>query len=139
MTTTLSPKSLARTYDVQNRSDGWDAVEDYQRYLDVSAQNPDSGSSALSSKLEMPRGRIRSWDSKPDPARAVEVAEQRDWFGGRDTDEFAALNQLVLRWVDLRHGLPTVFCAGTGRRRRLRHRRAIRAGDRLATRAGRRA
>ncbi len=71
MTTTLSPKSLARTYDVQNRSDGWEAVEDYQRYLEVSAQNPDSGSSALSSKLEMPRGRIRSWEngSKPDPVR----------------------------------------------------------------------
>ncbi|QSG02296.1 hypothetical protein [Natranaeroarchaeum sulfidigenes] len=100
MTTTLSPKSLARTYDVRNRADGWDAVEDYQRYLEVAAQHPDSGSSALSSKLEMPRGRIRSWEngSKPDPARAVEVAEERDWFGGPDTDEFAALNQLVA-WI----------------------------------------
>jgi len=50
MTTVLSPKALARTYDVQNQSDSWEAVEDYQRYLDVAAQNPDSGSSALSSK-----------------------------------------------------------------------------------------
>ncbi|MCL9812578.1 hypothetical protein [Natranaeroarchaeum aerophilus] len=99
-TTGLSPKALARTYDVQNRSDAWEAVEDYQRYLDVAAQNPDSGSSALSSKLEMPRGRIRSWENgaKPDPARAVEVAEHRDWFGGPETDEFAALNQLVA-WI----------------------------------------
>jgi|GEM_PF-3669781 hypothetical protein len=45
----------------------------------------------------MPRGRIRSWENgvKPDPARAVEVAEARDWFGGVDSDEFAALNRLV--------------------------------------------
>ncbi|MCL9812563.1 hypothetical protein [Natranaeroarchaeum aerophilus] len=48
----------------------------------------------------MPRGRIRSWENgaKPDPARAVEVAEQRDWFGSVETDEFAALNQLVA-WI----------------------------------------
>ena len=99
-TKTLSPKSLARTYSVPHRSDSWEAVEDYQRYLEVAAQNPDSGSGALSTKLEMPRGRIRSWDngSKPDPVRAVEVAEERDWFGGPTTDEFAALNQLVA-WI----------------------------------------
>jgi len=96
MTTTLSPKSLDRTYDVQNQSDCWDAVEDYQLYLDVAAQNPDSGSGALSSKLEIPRG--GSARGKPDPARAVELAEERDWFGGPTTDEFAALNQLVA-WI----------------------------------------
>ncbi|MFC7115836.1 hypothetical protein ACFQH2_13995 [Natronoarchaeum sp. GCM10025703] len=100
ITTKLTPKSLARTYNVQNRADPWDAVEDYQEYLDVAARHPDSGSSALASKLEMPRGRIRAWENgaKPDPARAVEVAEQRGWFEGVDSDEFAALNQLVA-WI----------------------------------------
>jgi hypothetical protein len=96
----LTPKSLARTYTVQNRADPWEAIEDYQKYLDVAARNPNSGSSALSSKLEMPRGRIRSWENgaKPDPARAVEVAEARDWFGSVDSNEFAALNRLVA-WI----------------------------------------
>ncbi|MFC7114290.1 hypothetical protein ACFQH2_03995 [Natronoarchaeum sp. GCM10025703] len=48
----------------------------------------------------MPRGRIRAWQNgaKPDPARAVEVAEQRGWFEGVDSEEFAALNQLVA-WI----------------------------------------
>ena len=96
----LSPKALARTYSSPTHADPWEAVEDYQQYLDVAARNPDSGSAALASKLEMPRGRIRSWQdgSKPDPARAVEVAEECGWFRDANSDEFGALNQLVA-WI----------------------------------------
>ena len=97
----LSPKALARTYSSPTHADPWEAVEDYQEYLEVSARNPQSGSSALSSKMEMPRGRIRSWmnGSKPDPARAVAVAEERDWFtDDPHSQTFRGLNRLVA-WI----------------------------------------
>ena len=48
----------------------------------------------------MPRGRIRAWEngSKPDPARAVEVAERRDWFADLDSPTGLALVELVA-WI----------------------------------------
>lgn len=36
--------------------------------------------------------------AKPDPARAVEVADERGWFDGVESDQFGALNRLVA-WI----------------------------------------
>ena len=136
-TRTLAPEALARTDDVPNRVDAWEAVEDYQRYLDVAAQNPDSGSGALSSKLELPRGRIRSWEARSRPRRRARRRTRLvRWPHDRRVLGAEPARRVDLqRRVDQRTGSLAVFRAGPGRRRRASDRRAGPAGARLATRA----
>jgi len=95
-------KRLARTYQTPSYADPWDAVEDYQRTLEYAADHPNKGSQALSTALELPRGRIRTWvddGGRPDVVRGVQIAEGNGWLtGDYDAQEFRALNQLVA-WV----------------------------------------
>nr|WP_241175319.1 hypothetical protein [Natronolimnobius sp. AArcel1] len=63
------------------------------------SEHPNKGSYAVSSALEIPRGRIRPWidsESKPDAVRALETAANYGWLEATYGDrEFVALNTLV--------------------------------------------
>lgn len=94
----VSERALARTYDGGAYTDPWDAVEDYRRVLEYTSRHPDEGSTAVSSALELPRGRIRPWmdGSAPDSVRGIETAREYGWIDATYGDpEFTALNSLV--------------------------------------------
>ena len=94
-------RALANTYKGGRQVKPWDRVEDYRRYLDYTADYPNKGSGAVASALELPRGRVRAWmnGSKPDPVRAIEIAEENDWFDLTwDSEVFAGLN-ILIAWV----------------------------------------
>lgn len=78
-----TPTALARTYHHRSYDDPWDAVLDYWRVMDTAQENPEKGSAALATMLELPRSRIRPWleqDTAPAPATAVITAYDRGWF-----------------------------------------------------------
>jgi hypothetical protein len=93
-------KKLARTYN--DAHDGWERVQEYQRVLEYTAENPNKGSSAVAKALDLPRGRIRSWvdgGSRPDPVRGIQAAEGNGWLNlGWNDRQLAALNVLVA-WI----------------------------------------
>lgn len=94
-------RELAATYAGGHYDDPWTAVEAYREYLDYRAENPEEGSTAVARELEQPRSRIRVWmdGSKPDPVRAIEIADRHDWLDWDwDTDTTQALNCLVA-WI----------------------------------------
>ena len=75
--------SLARTYNTPSYDDPYDAVQDYRRVQQVAAKHPNKGSTALSSVVELPRSRIRTWvdnDGMPDAARGVMDARRQGWI-----------------------------------------------------------
>jgi hypothetical protein len=99
---TAIAKALAKTYEGGYHDDPWELVEQHRRVMEYTAEHPQKGSSAVANALNVPRSRIRPWmesDSKPDPVRAVEIAEANDWldfsFG---EPSFNALNVLVA-WI----------------------------------------
>jgi hypothetical protein len=95
-------QSLANTYQPTGAESGWSRVAEYNRVLAYCAEHPQKGSSAVASALELPRGRIRPWvdgDSKPDPVRAIHVADERAWLApGWEHAPKRALNVLVA-WI----------------------------------------
>lgn len=84
-----SAKELARTYNTPAYDDPWQSVEDYQRVLEYTAENPSLGSSAVSSRLDLPRGRIRPWmnGSCPDVVHAIQTAEAKNWTSETETQD----------------------------------------------------
>lgn len=97
--TPVDERALARTYNGGAYEDPWTAVLDYQTVMQYASEHPNKGSSAISSALEIPRGRIRPWldnGSKPDPARGIEIARDHGWLEATYGDpKFKALNTLV--------------------------------------------
>ncbi|AFZ71420.1 hypothetical protein [Natronobacterium gregoryi] len=94
----VSERALARTYHSHSYADAYDAVEDYRRVTRYASEQPQEGSSAVSSALELPRGRIRPWlnGSKPNPVHAIETARNYGWLNCTyDDPEFDPLNTLV--------------------------------------------
>ncbi|WP_137289044.1 hypothetical protein [Natronorubrum halophilum] len=95
----IDERDLARTYDGGAYSDPWAAVLDYQAVVRYASQHPNKGSSAISSALEIPRGRVRGWtddNRKPDAVRGIETAREHDWLDATYLDpKFTALNTLV--------------------------------------------
>lgn len=74
--------ALARTYNHPSYEDPYEAVQDYNRVVAAAAEHPNKGSTALSSLVELPRGRIRAWvddDGMPDAARGVMLARRHGW------------------------------------------------------------
>ena len=67
-------KSVARTY--RGEYDGWERVQEYNRYLEYQGEHPNKGSTAIASALELPRSRVRPWTngSIPDPVRGIQTA-----------------------------------------------------------------
>ncbi|MCH7659163.1 MAG: hypothetical protein IH933_00800 [Euryarchaeota archaeon] len=104
----VSPKDLARTYHSRAYADSWELVEDYWRVMDYAARNTALGSSALASRLDLPRSRIRPWvrqpdadrkPARPDPVRAIQAAEGHGWIPARyESESFPALSRTVA-WI----------------------------------------
>lgn len=101
MTVLVTPPDLARTYNSQSYEDTWQAVEDYQQVLEYTGRHPNKGSSAVASALNLPRGRVHPWmnGSRPDPVRAIQIAEEHGWLPlATDDDVFDPFNRLVA-WI----------------------------------------
>ncbi|WP_141212700.1 hypothetical protein [Halorubrum sp. Ea8] len=89
--------ALARTYNHPSYEDPYEAVRDYNRVVEATANNPNKGSTALSTIVELPRGRIRAWvdeDGMPDAARGVMLAQRHGWVDP-DGDMSVALAALA--------------------------------------------
>lgn len=95
-------RRFARTYGGPESRDGWTRVQEYRRVRAFVSRNPELGSSAVASALELPRSRIRAWvdrDGRPDPVRGLAVATGHGWLERDfDTPTARALNVLVA-WV----------------------------------------
>ncbi|MFC7134319.1 MULTISPECIES: hypothetical protein [Salinibaculum] len=95
-------KHLAATYAGGRYDDPWGRVQEYQRVLEYTAEHPNKGSAAVASALDLPRSRIRPWmesDSRPDPVRAIQTAEDYGWLDLSWNDEqFEGFNILVA-WI----------------------------------------
>ncbi|WP_276255598.1 hypothetical protein [Halomontanus rarus] len=95
----IDERDLARTYNTPAYEDPYAAVMDYEAVMRYASEHPNKGSSAISSALDIPRGRIRPWlesGSKPDAANAIDVARDLGWLDVEYLDqEFVALNTLV--------------------------------------------
>ena len=92
-----SVEAIAETYNTPGYADPMDAVADYRRYQREWASS-ELGSAAISTRMELPRGRVRSWEdgSKPDVVNGIETAREKQWLEQPvDSDSFAALNRLV--------------------------------------------
>lgn len=127
MTNLVSLKDLARTYTTKSYPDPWQAVEDYQRVLEYTAENPQKGSSAVSSALELPRGRVHPWmnGSRPAPVRAVQVAESQDWLPLTTEEDDAVWFTELVTWIFSRGSIteadysPSFVCSSEGEQSRL--------------------
>jgi len=95
---------LARTYNHRSK-DPWDAV---QLYREATKKPHDWGSQRVASAINsdqsnefegISRSEVRAWvddDSKPDAARAVDVARDFGWLAEEWNDTTRALAQLVI-------------------------------------------
>mgnify|MGYP000185735896 CR=1 FL=1 len=100
----IDPKALARTYNHPSK-DPWEAV---QLYREAMAYSDDWGAQRVASAINsdqandfegISRGEVRAWvggDSKPDAARAVDLARDFGWDAEEWTDTVRALAKLVI-------------------------------------------
>jgi hypothetical protein len=95
--TAAAKRALVRTYDPPAYADPWDCVEDFECVQQAAAKPPNKGSAALSSVVELPRGRIRSWldGSRPDCYRGLQTALSNGWILDEWTPVGRALNCLA--------------------------------------------
>jgi len=100
----IAPKALAQTYNHPSK-DPWTAVELYRE----ATKKPDNwGAQRVASAINSDQGNeferiarseVRAWvddDSKPDAARAVDVARELGWDADEWTDTVRALAKLVI-------------------------------------------
>lgn len=76
-------RELARIYNTPGYADPWECIRDYQRVQRYCADHPQQKSQAVSSALNLPRERIRTWvdsDGKPDAYRGLQTALDNDWI-----------------------------------------------------------
>lgn len=98
MTTLVTPRRLAETYSYY--PDPWAVIEEYYEVLDYHARTK-AGRERIATRFEVPASRVRGWiddenPSKPDPLRAVEVAEANGWVPlSEASDAFPAINRFV--------------------------------------------
>ncbi len=89
--------AIAATYNTPGYADPMDAVADFEQYRREWGSS-ELGSSAVATRMELPRGRIRSWQdgAKPDVVRGIETAREHGWLEcAVDSETFRALNRLV--------------------------------------------
>ncbi len=96
--------ALARTYDHPSK----DPVAAVELYREATTKPENWGSQRVASAINsdqsnefegISRAEVRAWvdgDSKPDAARAVDVARDRGWLADEWTDTVRALAQLVI-------------------------------------------
>lgn len=84
-------QSIARTYPERVYEDPWDRVLEYRRVRSYSADRPNMGSSAISTALDLPRGRIRPWlnGGAPESVKAIQTAIDHNWLDPEPDSEMA--------------------------------------------------
>jgi hypothetical protein len=95
--TAAAKRALVRTYNTPAYADPWDCVEDFELVQQAAAKHPNKGSAALSSVVELPRGRIRPWmdGARPDCYRGLQTALSNGWLIEEWTRRGRALNCLA--------------------------------------------
>lgn len=92
-------RAFVNTYEAQQYVDPWEAIKQYETVLDAKGKHPEKGSAAISSIVDLPRERIRSWvdsDGMPDQYRGLQRLIERDWLPKAWDDEtMVGLNGLV--------------------------------------------
>ncbi|SDM47038.1 hypothetical protein SAMN04487949_1772 [Halogranum gelatinilyticum] len=94
-------QDLARTYKTPGYADPYDCVEDYRRVMRYASKHPNKGSQAVSTRVDLPRSRIRPWmdGAKPDAVRGIDAAVGREWLPlEADSRMFGPMVELVA-WV----------------------------------------
>ena len=97
MTTYPSTEAVAETYNTPGVKSPIEAIEAYEEYQREWASS-ELGSQAISTRMELPRGRIRTWKEggKPDVVRGIKTARENGWLECPvDGETFGALNRLV--------------------------------------------
>lgn len=95
-------RSFVRTYKSSVYDDIWNLVEDYELVQGYAAQYPKKGSSAVSSALDLPRERIRSWvdgEGRPDCYRGLQTALSNGWIIDSWDEESAQALNCLAAWV----------------------------------------
>jgi hypothetical protein len=90
-------EAFAGTYNTPSYADPMDAVADFEAYRREWGSS-ELGSQAISTRMEIPRGRIRAWENgaMPDVVRGINTARNQGWLEcDVDGETFAALNRLV--------------------------------------------
>jgi len=95
-------EKFIRTYNSPSYDDPLRAIEEYEQVLKYTAKHPNKGSHAVSSALNLPRGRIRSWvddDGMPDCYRGLQTVLSQGWALEQwNTETEYALNCLAA-WI----------------------------------------
>jgi len=90
-------ESFALTYNTPGSKSPLNAIEAYREY-EREWSTSELGSYAISTRMELPRGRVRTWKEggKPDVVRGIETARENGWLECEtDSETFGALNRLV--------------------------------------------
>ena len=101
---------LANTY--AGEPTGWDRVQQFREVQQYAGTHPQKGSTAISTALELPRGRIRPWldgKSKPEPVKAIETAEDKGWFTLSGADSRLPPLTAILAWIYAGGGIDRQF------------------------------
>ncbi|WP_135823071.1 hypothetical protein [Halostella litorea] len=106
MPSLVSPEEFCRTYrpGTKDDTDAWDLVRQYRKAMTASLElrggdGERAGSQAVSSHLDLPRSRVRTWvdnDGKPDAKRGLDRARKFGWIDVEITSTtFEGLNTFV--------------------------------------------
>lgn len=93
---------LLQTYNPPSYEEPMDAVRDYERVKRYTARHPQQGSYAVSTAVDLPRERIRSWvdgDGMPDCYRGLQTAYENGWIIEDWRDEKAKALNCLAAWV----------------------------------------
>lgn len=95
-------RALARTYGGRDGRDGWRRVAEYWHVIEYASANPEAGATAVSRATDVPRSRLRPWlesDAKPEPARAVEIADMHGWLCQDFEQPTARALSVLVAWI----------------------------------------
>jgi len=98
-------RTLANTYSTAADATPWELCQQYQAFLEYTADHPDAGRARVANNMladeSVPPGRVRTWldGGMPDAMRGIQAAEAHGWLDWEpDTTGTRALNCLVA-WI----------------------------------------
>lgn len=97
----IDEQLLAQTYNPPGYPDPIDCVTDYHRVMRHASMHPNQGSQAVSTRLELPRSRIRPWmdGAKPDCVRGIERAESNGWIPLENSSSNLRMLAELVAWI----------------------------------------
>lgn len=97
-------EALAETYSTTSETPSWELCQQYQAFLEYSAEHPNAGRNRIAQNVAedpVPAGRVRGWKEggMPDAMRGIQACESRGWLDL--TWDGATLHNLaiVIAWV----------------------------------------